>query len=240
MKITGLLQKFVIPSLVLAIAVPAAPLPLSEAQSTPNLPAQIDAAVHARDEGIESYTVTEHYAVFRNGDETHPAAEMRVMTTYRRNGGKTYETLEESGSSLLRKQVLEAILENEKRMSQPENRARAVITSANYDMTLKDSEILDGRNCVVVFLKPKRLSPYLFDGTIWVDALGGSIVRLEGTASKSASVLTGPAQVSRQYAMIDGFPMATHAQAISNSWLLGKTTIKIDYSGYQIVANPER
>lgn len=239
MKITGLLKSIIL-FFALAIAVPATPLPLPEAQSKPNLPAQIDAAVQARDDGIESYTVTEHYALFRDGDEAHPAAEMRVKATYRRNGGKNYETLEESGSSLLRKQVLEAILDNEKRMSQPENRPRAVITSANYDMTLQDAEILDGRNCVVVFLKPKRRSPYLFNGTIWVDAQDGSIVRLEGTASKSASVLIGPAQVSRQYAMIDGFPMATHAQAFSNSWLLGTTTIKIDYSGYQIVRKSER
>jgi len=32
----------------------------------------VDAAVMARFDAISSYTVTEHYAVFRNKDEIHP------------------------------------------------------------------------------------------------------------------------------------------------------------------------
>ena len=194
----------------------------------------IDASVNARDLGLAGYTVTEHYAVFRNQDQVHPAAEMMVKTTYQKDVGKSYAILSESGPSLLRKQVLETILDNEKRMTQPANRALAVITSANYGMAVKGAETVDGRHCVVVALAPKRESPYLFNGTIWVDAQDYSIVQLQGIASKAPSVLTGPAQVTRQYATIDGLPMATHAKAVSNSWLLGQTTIKIDYIGYEI------
>jgi hypothetical protein len=86
----------------------------------------------------------------------------------------------------------------------------------------------------VVAIVPKRSSPYLFRGTIWVDAQDGSIVKLDGVASKAASVLAGATQVSRQYANIDGLPMATHAEAVAGSWLLGQTTIDIDYSGYEM------
>jgi outer membrane lipoprotein-sorting protein len=194
----------------------------------------IDASVNARDQGLAGYTVTEHYAVFRNQDQVHPTAEMMVKTTYQKDVGKSYAILSESGPSLLRKQVLETILDNEKRMTQPANRALAVITSSNYGMAVKGAEALDGRNCVVVALTPKRESPYLFTGTIWVDAQDYSIVQFQGIASKAPSMLTGPAQVTRQYETIEGFPMATHAKAVSNSWLLGQTTIKIDYIGYEI------
>ena len=194
----------------------------------------IDAAVKARDEGVAGYTVTEHYAVFRNQEQEHPAAEMTVKTTYQAGVGKNYAILSESGSDLLRKQVLGTILDNEKRMTQPDNRATAVITSANYEMSVKGSEQVDGRSCLLVALAPKRISPYLFTGTIWVDAQNYSIVQFEGIASKSPSVLTGPTAVTRQYASIEGFPMATHAKAVSKSWLLGQTTIKIDYTGYEI------
>jgi len=195
----------------------------------------IDAAVEAREAELASYTVTEHYAVFRNQDQDHPAAEMTVKTTYQRDFGKTYEVLSETGSDLLRKQVLDAILDNERRLSQPVNRATAILTSANYNMTVKGPDTIDGRSCVVVSLDPKRDSPYLFKGTIWVDAQDDSIVQLQGTAAKSRSVLTGPAEVQRQYAKIGGFPMATHVKAVSNSWLLGQTIIKIDYTDYAIV-----
>ena len=42
---------------------------------------RVDAAVKARVDQVVSYTVTEHYAVFRGNDETHPAAEMTVQNS---------------------------------------------------------------------------------------------------------------------------------------------------------------
>jgi hypothetical protein len=57
----------------------------------------IDAAVHARLEHIARYTVTEHYAIFRNKDEIHPVAEMTVKTDYRKESGKSYTILSQSG-----------------------------------------------------------------------------------------------------------------------------------------------
>ena len=47
-------------------------------------------------------------SVFRNRDEVHPVAEMTVKTTYKRETGKNYEILSESGSSLIRNLVLHA------------------------------------------------------------------------------------------------------------------------------------
>lgn len=197
---------------------------------------RVDAAVQARIDNVADYTVTEHYAVFRNHDEVHPAAEMTVRTVYRKGQGKDYTILSESGSALIRSQVLGSVLDNEKRLSQPGNAESALIDSANYLMELQPNgpRQLNGRDCLVLALTPKRSSPYLFKGTLWVDAKDYSILQLEGTATKSPFFLTGAAQVSRQYASIDGFPMATHASAISNSILFGQTIVKIDYEGYQI------
>jgi hypothetical protein len=201
---------------------------------------QIDASVQARIDGIASYSVNEHYAVYRNRDEAHPVAEIVVRTDYKNGSGKTYTTLSQSGSSLVRSQVLGRILENEKLMSQPGNRRQAVVTSANYEMKLKSNETqrIDGRECLVLSIVPRRPSPFLFTGTLWVNARDYSIVQLQGMAAKSHSMLTGPAQVARQYANVDGFPMATHARAVSNSMLLGQTIVKIDYQGYQIQPPP--
>jgi hypothetical protein len=200
----------------------------------------IDASVQARIDHVAGYTVTEHYAVFRNGDDSHPAAEMTVRTDYRREQGKSYTILSQSGSSLLRSQLLGSVLDHEKQMSQPGVRETVLVTSANYEMKLKSAstQAVDGHECLVLGLTPRRSSPSLFHGTLWVDAGDYSIVRLEGIASKSPSFLTGAAQVMRQYSKFDGFPMATHASAISKSSLLGQTVVKIDYSGYQIQLRP--
>ena len=194
---------------------------------------RIDASVHARENHLLGYTVTEHYAVFRNHDEQHPAADMVVKTTYQKDVGKNYTIVSESGSEILRK-VLEAVLDNERGMTRPANRITAVITPANYEMTVKGMETVDGRSCVALSLKPRRVSPYLLNGTVWVDAREGSIVQLQGVTAKSPSMFAGASQVFRQYSTIDGLSMATHARVISNSWLAGQTIIKIDYTDYQV------
>jgi hypothetical protein len=197
---------------------------------------KIDAAVKARIDGIAGYTDTEYYAVFRSGDETHPVAEMTVKTTYRRDTGKSYAILSETGSAVIRNLVLHAILENERQINQPGVREGSWITSANYEMQAKPGGIqqVDGRDCVALDLTPRRKAPYLVQGTLWVDAKNGKIVQLQGKASKSSSLLTGPTQMMRQYADVGGFAEATHARAESDSFLFGQTVVKIDYRDYQI------
>jgi hypothetical protein len=202
----------------------------------------VDASVKTRLDRLAGYTVTEHYAVFRGKDETHPAAEMLVKTTYTRQAGKSYEIVSQSGSSLWRNEVLHTLLDNEKRMSQPGNVQTALIDSANYEMKLDTSprQRLNDRDCLVLDITPRHNSEYLFKGTLWVDAQDFAIVQLKGTASKSAFFLASAAQVSRQYDEMDALPMATHAQAVSGSAMLGQTTVKIDYSNYQLELIPDK
>ncbi len=197
---------------------------------------RIDAAVKARLDSIEAYTVNEHYAVFRGDDETHPVAEMSVKTTYQEKTGKSYSILSQSGSSLIQNAVLKPILDNEKLLNQPGNRESAWLTSANYVMKLKPGapQQLDGRECLVLDISPIRTAPNLIQGTLWVDAKDGSIVQLQGTATKSPSFLTGPAEVLRHYANVSGFAQATRARAVSNSFLFGMTVVTIDYRDYQV------
>lgn len=197
---------------------------------------KVDAAVKARVEGIEGYTATEHYAVFRNNDELHPVAEMTVKTTYKRESGKSYQILEESGSALMRNLVLHAILDNERHVNEPGVREGAWITTANYEMQLKPGGVakMDGRDCAAIALTPRRKEPYLLRGTLWVDAQNGEIVRIDGTGSKSSSVFTGETEMMRQYVDVDGFGEAIHARAVSDSFLFGPTVVTVDYKDYQI------
>ncbi len=201
---------------------------------------QVNAAVKARIDNLAGYSVTEHYAVFRGQDEIHPVAEMTVITTYKKETGKSYSIVSHSGSALVRGVVLDAILENEKRLNQPGIRDGAWITSANYQIILKSGKTqrLEGRDCLALTLIPKRKESYLLEGTLWVDSKDGSIVQVQGTSSKDASMVTGPAQVTRQYENIGGFPEATHVRAVSNSFMFGETIVKIDYHDYHIQLLP--
>jgi hypothetical protein len=203
---------------------------------------RIDAAVKTRIDNIAGYTVTEHYGVYRNNDETHPAAEMTVKTDYREATGKSYTILSQSGSQILRSLVLNAILDSEKRINLPGNREGSWITSANYEMRLNPGGIQrkDDRDCLALAISPKHKAPNMIEGTLWVDAKDGLIVRIEGVASQSPSVFTGPAHVMRRYANMNGFAMATQARAASDSFLLGHTVVTIDYRNYEIQTRPAK
>jgi outer membrane lipoprotein-sorting protein len=212
----------------------------AQQQSTDAVIQKVDAAVKARAESISGYTVTEHYSVYRNKDETHAVAEMTVKTAYQKDKGKSYTILSRTGSDIIQNTVLNAILDNEKRINQPDIREGTWITSANYTMNLKASGIhqLNGRDCQMLSLTPRRKAPYLIEGTLWVDARDGSIVQVQGTAAQSSSMLTGRTQVFRQYANVRGFSQATHLRAVSNSFLFGQTVVTIDYQNYQVQLIP--
>ena len=80
----------------------------------------------------------------------------------------------------------------------------------------------------------------MIDGTLMVDSKDGSIVQLDGSATQSASIFTGAAQVMRHYFNVNGFSMATQARAVSDSFILGQTTVTIDYRDYKIQLRPAR
>jgi hypothetical protein len=200
----------------------------------------LDAANQARFENVLSFTDVEHYAVFRGGDQTNPAAAMTVKMTYKKGVGKNYVILEQSGSSLIQKFGLRPLLENEKSINNPATVSQSWFTSANYAMNLEPgvTRAIDGRECLAVSITPRHKAPNMIDGTLWVDALNHKLVEVEGVASKSPSIFAGTTHMMRRYADLQGYAMAIHARAESTSSLFGKTVITIDYSDYQFKIRP--
>ncbi len=196
----------------------------------------VNAAVAARFENIVGFTDVEHYAVYRGGDETHPVAEMTVKDTYKKGVGKTYNIHSESGSSIFLHFGLKPLLDNEQTINQPGNVEKSWFNSANYAMTLNEGNVqrVNGRDCFVLDVKPGQVAPNLIIGTIWVDAQDGTLVQIDGVASKNPSAFSGATHMMRQYTNIDGYSMAIHARAESDSALFGRTVVTIDYSDYKL------
>ena len=199
---------------------------------------RIDAAVYQRFNAVAGYTVREQYNLYRDSSTT-PAAQETILTTYNRATGKEYTPIAQSGSALLRSAVLDHILAGEKEVNLPANRESALLTSRNYNLRPEPGTVeKNGRQCIAVDIRPRRKSPHLFNGKVWVDASDFTVLRLEGIPAQSPSVFAGQTQVVRDYAKIDGFSMATHAEARSHSFFFGDTLITIDYTNYQIDRDP--
>jgi len=128
------------------------------------------------------------------------------------------------------------LLDNEQTINQPGNVEKSWFNSENYVMKLSSSAVqnLNGRNCFVLDIEPKEEAPNLIIGTMWVDAQDGTLVKIDGVASKNPSVFSGTTHMMRQYTNIKGYSMAIHARAESDSALLGRTVVIIDYSNYNL------
>jgi hypothetical protein len=196
----------------------------------------VDAAVAARVDNVLGFTDIEHYSVYRGNDEVHPVAEMTVRDTYKKGVGKEYTVLSQSGSGIVMHFGLKPLLDNEKTINVPGNVEKSWFTSANYEMKLKPGGVqkLNGYACFALAITPKEKAPNMVEGTMWVDAHDGSLVEIDGVASKSPSAFAGTTHMMRQYENVDGYPMAAHARAESSSLLFGRTVIIIDYSNYNL------
>ena len=95
------------------------------------------------------------------------------------------------------------------------------------------AQVIDGRRCLALSIAPRHKAPNMIDGTLWIDATDHKLVQVDGTSSKSPSVFAGTTKIMRRYANMQGYAMATHARAESNSKVFGRTVIVIDYSDYQ-------
>jgi hypothetical protein len=203
---------------------------------------RIDSANNTRFTTLVGYTAQEHYAIYRNGAKD-PSAEMTVETVYTQSGGKQYTQVSHSGSEFLRHTILEKILANEFEVNKVNNRAQNWLTSANYELRVNPVKVTyAGHDCYLVSLTARRKSPSLFNGRAWFDSIDASLVRLEGSPAKAPTFLAGDTSVARDYTRIQGFSMATHAEAHSQSFLFGNTLLTIDYTGYKLTlaqpANP--
>lgn len=216
-------------------------LPREEAQQPPNaaeIIRQVDNAVRIREENVLSFTDIEHYVVYR-GNPLHSIAEMTARDSYTKGKGKTYSILSQSGSEIIFRFGLKPLLDNEAAINDPKKIAQSWFTSANYAMTLRGGEQrVNGRACYALRIVPRRKAPNMVDGTIWVDAKDGTLVKVEGIASKSPSPFAGTTQMMREYENVDGYSMATHARAESKSFLFGQTVVTIDYSDYRLEVRP--
>ena len=198
-----------------------------------NVIRMVDNAVRLRVENVVSFTDIERYVVYR-GDPLHVTAEMTVRDSYTKDNGKTYTILSQSGSEVIFRFGLKPLLDNETSIDAPEKAAQSWFTSANYAMILEGTQQMNGRACYVLGIQPRQKAPNMIEGKIWVDQRDGTLVKVEGTASKSPTPFAGTTHMMREYTGIDGFSMATHARAESKSLIFGRTVVTIDYGNYHL------
>jgi hypothetical protein len=208
-------------------------------QSVNDVISRADAVIRARFANIERYTVTEHYAVYRNGAST-PSAERTVQAIYEKSKGTRYTTISQSGSSMWQSQVIEPSLASDQHINDPATRHQLMLTTDNYEFEAEPAIApIRGQDCFALNVKARTPSAYLINGQAWVNAKTYRLVRVQGTQSKSLSLWAGTPLITRDFTDVNGFAMVTHEKIEAHNVLIGRTVEEIDYRDYQVVGETE-
>jgi hypothetical protein len=190
-----------------------------------------------REQRLKAYTASEKYVV-RNSHFDEPA-ELTAIVTYQSGAGKTYQIVSRTGNAFLQKRVLDRVLKEDAELSRDHERTHALLTSANYAMTVQGTEVFHGKLCYIVGIHPRVHSLSGIEGKAWIDKQDFSLLRIQGRPTVSPSFWTGLPLIEREYTVINGLSFAQHSRATSKGFFAGRSELDIEYSDYALTLFPK-
>jgi len=158
-------------------------------------------------------------------------AVMQVRITSQPNSKKQFEILSMEAEGLQKKVFLK-LLEAE---AEGSHESESALTPDNYDFEVVGKEVWNGRECLVLELKPKRNSKYLIVGKAWVDINENAIVRIDGKTARNVSFWIGKPQVTQEFRKVNDIWVSSANRSVSDVKLMGRTELVIDFVDYEIV-----
>jgi hypothetical protein len=146
-------------------------------------------------------------------------------------GRVTYEMLRFEGDNTVKKEVIARYLTAE---SQAQQDVALAVTPQNYKFKYKGHSQLDGRDVHMFQVTPKQKRLGLFKGEVWIDAATYLRVQESGYLVKSPSLAIRKVAFVRKYEIQDGISVPRQVQSVTDTWLVGKAELTIDYSNFSI------
>jgi len=200
----------------------AAPLYAQTQPSSQDVNQIVSQMVQARQNNrarMHSYTVRRDYQLLDK--KSQPKAQVVAAITVLPPDRKEYEIEKSSGG--LGERVLRDVLARE--AESPEQAQRREISPVNYDFALVGRQGLDGHQCYVLQITPKREEKDLIRGQIWVDAASFNILRIEGEPMKNPSWWIHDLHILMNFALVDGMWLNTWTQAVAHVRFKGEYTM---------------
>jgi len=176
---------------------------------------------------LRQYSALRTYAVSDVNGKVH--AQETVRMEYVAPDKKTFVTLDEQGSAVVRHLVLNRLMESEVSAAAGKDLHDSAITPANYTFQLLGQEDLRNHHCFVVHAIPKREDKYLFDGKVWIDSQDFAVVQIAGHPAKKLSFWVTRADFVRQYEKIGNFWLPARDETSVEVKLYGKKILSIDH-----------
>lgn len=197
-------------------AIAQAPPPEAPTPDVNTIISRMLAAQQRNREQVKPLTVKRDYQLLDK--EQAQKAQVIAHITYVPPNQKQYQI--ESSRGGLGEKILEDVLAKEVQPSKDPERQE--FSQKNYGIQLLRTEAVNGHNCYVLGVTPKRDDKELISGEIWVDQQSYNIRRLEGTPAKNPSWWIRDLHVLMDFADVNGMWLRTFTYAVANVRFKGR------------------
>lgn len=187
-----------------------------------------------------AYQLLREYRLF-GAKNSSADSQVTAEITFRPPTSKDYKIQKASGSKR-GEQVVRRLLDHEIEASSKRSQGQTAITRENYEFTYAGETVLDGQQCYIVELKPKRKENDLIVGEAWVDKQSFFIRRIDGEVAKTPSWWLKRVRVSIAFADIKGVWLQTSMEVVADVRIFGAHTLTsriVDYRGTDVVASSQ-
>jgi hypothetical protein len=164
-----------------------------------------------------AYTVTREYQLLAQGSNqanSNVVAQINFVPPAQKDYTIVKAEGSDRGTGIVRK-----VLDHETSMATHNDGHE--LTLANYDFAVLGRETLDGHDCYVLSISPKREAVDLVRGKAWIDAKSFDIRRIAGETSKTPSFWIKKLNVTLNYGEVNGVWVQTSTQAIADVRVAG-------------------
>jgi Outer membrane lipoprotein-sorting protein len=170
---------------------------------------------------LRPYSVTRDYRLFGKEQQT-ARSEVIADVSFVPPDLKQFVIQQASGMRL-GERIVRLMLEHESAITK--NNGSTDLSLANYDFRFVREEELNGQNCYVLEMLPRRKDKTLLRGQIWVDSTTYLLHRAEGEPGKTPSWWLLDARIVLVYGDVGGMWLQTALESSADVRLLGRHTI---------------
>ncbi len=169
-----------------------------------------------RESGV-AYTVKREYQLAPAG-AAQPSSDVVAEVSVVPPADKQYVIVKSEGSER-GEAIVRKILDHETTIGNHSD--QYTLSPANYDFALSGRETIDGHDCYVLGLSPKREAVELIRGRVWVDANDFHIRRIAGETAKSPSMWVKNLNLTLNFGEVSGVWLQTSTKAVAQVRLAG-------------------
>ncbi|HZS48011.1 MAG TPA: outer membrane lipoprotein-sorting protein [Blastocatellia bacterium] len=186
-----------------------------------------------RDTELLHYSEARTYEV--KSDDKKPAAIINaVMDFSSPPAAKDFRIVSKSNASSASNMVYDHETKAEKDALSVFSQKQASLTSENYNFAIQGQQAMNGIQCYVLELQPKRLDKMLLKGKLWVSTDNFDLLRMEGTPAKSPSIWIKNISFVREFQNVNGFWLPREDDSTIDVRLYGRIKVKIDHHDLKI------